>query len=134
MNKPYSESCDQNRKPILSVIQPLLKDCSSLLEIGSGTGQHAVFFAEKMPRLTWHTSDCVEYLPGIQAWIADAKLENVQSPFILDVSKSTWPAIEIDAIFVGIGQRLYFQLHPHHTFFYFIISISPSMPTARRIM
>ncbi len=99
MNKPYSESCDQNCKPILSVIQPLLADCLSLLEIGSGTGQHAVFFAQKMPHLTWHTSDCAEYLPGIQAWLVDEKLENVQSPFVLDVSKSSWPLLDIDAIF-----------------------------------
>ncbi len=99
MNKPYSESCDQNCRPILSVIQPLLADRTSLLEIGSGTGQHAVFFAQKMPHLNWHTSDCAEYLPGIQAWLADAKLENVQPPFILDVSESVWPVIEIDAIF-----------------------------------
>jgi cyclopropane fatty-acyl-phospholipid synthase-like methyltransferase len=111
MNKPYSESCDQNCKPILSVIQPLLKDCSSLLEIGSGTGQHAVSFAEKMPHLTWHTSDCAEYLPGIQAWLADAKLENVRPPFILDVSESTWPALEIDAIFSANTAHI---MHWHH--------------------
>jgi cyclopropane fatty-acyl-phospholipid synthase-like methyltransferase len=99
MDKPYSESCDQNRAPILSVIQPLLADCASLLEIGSGTGQHVVYFADKMPHLIWHTSDCAEYMPGIQAWVADAKLENVQSPFILNVSKSGWPDFDVDAVF-----------------------------------
>lgn len=99
MAKPYSESCDQNREPILAVIQPLLTDCVSLLEIGSGTGQHAVFFADKMPHLTWHTSDCAEYLPGIQAWLAEAQLKNVQSPFILDVSASKWPNIKVGAVF-----------------------------------
>lgn len=99
MNKPYSESCDQNRDAILSVIQPLLADCTSLLEIGSGTGQHAVYFAAKMPHLTWHTSDCAEYLPGIQSWMAEVALENVQPPFILDVSRSKWPDIDVDAVF-----------------------------------
>lgn len=99
MNKPYSESCDQNREPILSVIQPLLADRASLLEIGSGTGQHAVYFAAKMPHLTWHTSDCAEYLAGIQAWMADAKLENLKSPFTLDVSASNWPERSFDAVF-----------------------------------
>jgi len=51
MNKPYSESCEQNKKPILSVIKPLFSSVSNVLEIGSGTGQHAVYFAEKMPHL-----------------------------------------------------------------------------------
>ncbi len=55
--KPYSESCDQNRDTILEVIQPLLKSKESVLEIGSGTGQHAVFFAQQMPHLLWQTSD-----------------------------------------------------------------------------
>lgn len=99
MNKPYSESCDQNRDAILSVIQPLLTNCTSLLEIGSGTGQHAVYFAEKMPHLTWHTSDCAEYLPGIQSWVADSTAENVRSPFVLDVTSPDWPDFAIDAVF-----------------------------------
>lgn len=97
--KPYSESCDQNREPILFVIQPLLKDCSSVLEIGSGTGQHAVYFAERLPHLTWHTSDCVEYHPGIQLWLDEAGLANTRGPIDLDVSASTWPQLTIDAIF-----------------------------------
>ncbi len=97
--KPYSESCDQNREPILSVIQPLLKDCSSVLEIGSGTGQHAVYFAERLPHLTWHTSDCVEYHPGIQLWLDEAGLVNTPGPIDLDVSASTWPQLYIDAMF-----------------------------------
>ena len=99
MNKPYSESCDQNREPILSVIQPLLSGCTSLLEIGSGTGQHAVYFATEMPHISWQTSDCAEYLPGILAWMADAKLENLKSPLTLDVSASNWPDYAFDAVF-----------------------------------
>jgi cyclopropane fatty-acyl-phospholipid synthase-like methyltransferase len=99
MNKPYSESCNQNRKSILAVIQPLLAASVSLLEIGSGTGQHAIYFAETMPHLIWHTSDCEEYIPGIQAWLADADLDNVQPPFILNTSESTWPTIKVDAVF-----------------------------------
>ncbi|MEE9357231.1 DUF938 domain-containing protein [Candidatus Vondammii sp. HM_W22] len=55
--KPYSESCDQNKAPILAVIQSLFRDCHSVLEIGNGTDQHAVCFAENMPHLIWHTSE-----------------------------------------------------------------------------
>ncbi|MCW8891598.1 MAG: class I SAM-dependent methyltransferase [Sedimenticola sp.] len=97
--KPYSESCDQNREPILSVIQPLFANATAVLEIGSGTGQHAVFFAEKMPHLTWHTSDCPEYHDGIKLWLAEAGRPNVQSPLVLDVSRSAWPEVVVDGVF-----------------------------------
>ena len=97
--KPYAESCDQNREPILAVIQPLLADCSSVLEIGSGTGQHAVFFAGNMPRLVWHTSDCAQYHHGIRQWLQEAGLDNIRAPITLDVSASTWPRQTFDAVF-----------------------------------
>ena len=77
--KPYSETCDRNRDPILAVIQPLLVECRAVLEIGSGTGQHAVYFAERMPHLLWHTSDREAYLAGIEQWIAEAVGRGVSS-------------------------------------------------------
>ena len=99
MQKPYSESCDQNRDPILEVISPLLASNRAVLEIGSGTGQHAVYFAEKLPHLLWYTSDCIEYHEGINSWLEDAKLENTRAPVELNVSLSDWPDIEVDAVF-----------------------------------
>jgi cyclopropane fatty-acyl-phospholipid synthase-like methyltransferase len=96
--KPYSESCDQNREPILSVIQPHFEQSSAVLEIGSGTGQHAVYFAAKMPHLTWYTSDCQEYHAGIQLWLDEAALPNVRPPLLLDVSLE-WPSLAVDAVF-----------------------------------
>ncbi len=101
MNKPYSESCDQNKVAIHSVISRLFSGCRSILEIGSGTGQHAVYFAEKMPHLNWHTSDCLPYLEGIKLWLNDSGLQNVMLPFELDVTSSPWPAVEIDAVFTA---------------------------------
>ena len=97
--KPYSESCDQNREPILRVIRPLLADCASVLEIGSGTGQHAVYFAARLPHLVWHTSDCIEYHAGINQWLHEAGLENTRDPIELNVSSSAWPQQEFDAVF-----------------------------------
>jgi len=97
--KPYAESCDENREPILSVIQPLLKDCSCVLEIGSGTGQHAVYFAGKLPHLVWHTSDCAKYNTGINMWLQEAGLENTPAPLELNVSISAWPEQRFDAVF-----------------------------------
>ena len=101
MSKPYSESCDQNKDPILSVISPLLSAHSKVLEIGSGTGQHAIYFAENMPHLTWHTSDCAPYLDGIKLWLDEAALPNTATPFELNVSTSQWPALAVDAIFTA---------------------------------
>jgi cyclopropane fatty-acyl-phospholipid synthase-like methyltransferase len=101
MKKPYSESCDQNKEPILSVISPVFSSLSNVLEIGSGTGQHALYFAEKMPHLRWFTSDCQSYLDGINMWLADAALPNVEPPFELDVTSSKWPQLDIDAIFTA---------------------------------
>ena len=99
MLKPFADSCDENREPILSVIQPLLKDCSTVFEIGSGTGQHAAYFAEKLPHLVWHTSDCAEHHAGINMWLDDAGLENTRAPVNLNVSTSAWPTQRFDAVF-----------------------------------
>jgi cyclopropane fatty-acyl-phospholipid synthase-like methyltransferase len=98
INKPYSESCDQNRDSILSVIRPLLSDATAVLEIGSGTGQHAVYFATQLPHLIWQSSDCAEYLPGIHSWLAEADLSNTPVPLKLDVT-GDWPALSVDAVF-----------------------------------
>ena len=101
MKKPYAESCDQNQEVILSILSPLLLLSSNVLEIGSGTGQHAIYFAENMPHLVWHTSDCQPYHEGINAWLSEACLSNIKTPFELDVSKSNWPEMEVDAIFTA---------------------------------
>ena len=85
MNKAYSESCVQNRQPIFDVISEYLKDKSDCLEIGSGTGQHAVYFASDLPHIDWQTSDRQEYHQSILAWLDDAKLDNLLPPLILDV-------------------------------------------------
>ncbi|MDH5446302.1 MAG: class I SAM-dependent methyltransferase [Gammaproteobacteria bacterium] len=100
-HKPYSESCDQNQTPILEVIQPVLANCRQVLEIGSGTGQHAVAFARAMPQLTWHTSDCPENHPGIHLWLEEAGLENISLPIALDVLQDDWPGYAVDAIFTA---------------------------------
>ena len=101
INKPYAESCDQNREPILQVIQPLLQDCKDVLEIGSGTGQHAVYFAAAMPHLQWYTSDQREYHAGIKMWLRESGLDNVHAPIELNVSQSPWPDQSFDAVFTA---------------------------------
>lgn len=97
--KPYSESCDQNREPILTIIQKLFANKKHILEIGSGTGQHAVYFAKQMPHLIWQCSDQVAYHAGINQWLEEAALDNTRAPIALNVSSDDWPDLNIDAIF-----------------------------------
>ena len=98
-HKPYSESCDQNRDPIFDVILPLLRDKKNVLEVGSGTGQHAVYFAKKLPDLIWQTSDQQVYHEGINLWLDDANLDNTPPPIPLNVTTDVWPKQNFDAIF-----------------------------------
>ena len=99
--KPYAESCDQNRDAILAVIQPLLSNSKSVLEIGSGTGQHAVYFSEKLPHLIWHTSDRKENIAGIKLWLDENGGKNTPRPIELDVTQEVWPDISCDTIFTA---------------------------------
>ena len=97
--KPYSESCEQNRAPILEVLRIELADKTRLLEIGSGTGQHAVYLAPEFPQLVWQTSDIAESHAGIRAWLEDSGVTNVLPPYALDVSRDEWPDTSYDAVF-----------------------------------
>ncbi|HHJ17911.1 MAG TPA: DUF938 domain-containing protein [Gammaproteobacteria bacterium] len=97
--KPFSESCVQNREPILEVLRGELADKTRLLEIGSGTGQHAVYLAAEFPQLLWQTSDVSAAHAGINAWLDEAGLTNVRPPLALDVSRDSWPGQRFDAMF-----------------------------------
>ena len=97
--KPYVESCERNRAPILEVLRVELAGKSRLLEIGSGTGQHAVYFAPEFPGLVWQTSDLGESHADIRAWLAEAGLANVLPPLTLDVCRGGWPSERYDAVF-----------------------------------
>lgn len=98
MEKPHAPSTEKNRQPILEVLREHFSDRRQVLEIGSGTGQHAVFFAENLPHLNWQTSDCAENLPGIGAWLAEAALPNTPPPLVFNVLEA-WPERRVDAIF-----------------------------------
>ena len=99
IDKPYSESCEQNRAPILAVLREVFADRSRLLEIGSGTGQHAVYFAPELPHLLWQTADVPLHHPGIRLWLDEAALPNVRAPIALDVNDSGWHGGRYDAVF-----------------------------------
>ena len=90
--KPFSEASERNRAPILAILKRAFKDRKRVLEIGSGTGQHAAYFAQELRHLVWQASDVAEHLPGIREWVSDP------APIELDVDKE-WPAVEADAVF-----------------------------------
>ena len=99
MIKPYSAACDNNRQPILEIIEILFANCKEILEIGSGTGQHAAYFAQKLPHLIWRSSDLQENHAGIKLWLDEAKLPNTPPPLKLDVTQAHWPGLKVDAVF-----------------------------------
>jgi len=88
--KPYAESSEVNKGPILAVLKEIFAERKRVLEIASGTGQHAVYFGRELPHLTWQPSELPQHLPGIQAWLDEAQLPNVLAPLALDVNDSHW--------------------------------------------
>ena len=98
-DKPYSESCEQNRSPILAVLRAVFADRQHVLEIGSGTGQHAVYFGAELPHLRWQTADVLAHHPGIEAWRTEAALPNVLPPLELDANETGWHSGRYDALF-----------------------------------
>ena len=98
-SKPFSESCVQNRDPILAVLRDVFADRHNVLEIGSGTGQHAVDFGAALTHLRWQTADVSAHHAGIRMWLDEAALPNVLPPIELDVSQHGWRNGRYDAVF-----------------------------------
>ena len=90
--KPFSEASERNRAPILAVLKRVFSGTRSVLEIGSGTGQHAAYFAPELPHLVWQASDRAENLADIRQWVAN--------PIELDVDKP-FPQVDADAVFTA---------------------------------
>lgn len=97
--KPFSQACENNKQAILDVLKAELQDVRSVLEIGSGTGQHASHFAPALPHLTWQPTDRSENLPGIIAWCEQTAAANLATPIALDVCWSKWPLPLPEALF-----------------------------------
>ena len=99
--KPFSQACENNKQPILAQLQRYLTGPSRVLEIGSGTGQHAVYFAAKLPQVQWQTSDLAANHAGINAWLQAAKLANARPPVTLDVRQQPWPVAASPVIYTA---------------------------------
>ncbi len=120
--KPFAPAAEENRDAILSVLRQIFKHTKTVLEIGSGTGQHAAFFSQQLPHLDWQSSDKHEMLAGIRMWINDTNSQNALMPIELDVNLA-WPQqcyqgayaaniahimhwYEIEALFSGLDRVL----------------------------
>lgn len=114
--KPFSQACENNKQPIIEVLQRVFSSSTSVLEIGSGTGQHAVFFAPRLPHIRWQTSDQPEYHGGIKQWLADEPADNLYSPVAFTVGIDDWNSVcqssetEFDAVFTANTTHI---MQPH---------------------
>lgn len=95
----FSEACERNKEPILQVLREVFKSCRSVLEIGSGTGQHAVYFARALQYLNWQPADTGDYLSGLKGRLLAEASENLAEAIELDVRMSPWPVGQFDGIF-----------------------------------
>jgi len=92
-------AAQRNREPIADVLREWLPEEGVVLEIASGTGEHAVYFAERFPRLRWQPSDIDPgALRSIHAWRASSKPENLAEPIVVDASAQDWPIDRADAV------------------------------------
>lgn len=104
MSLPYAASCENNQAPIVEVLCTAFAHSSHVLEIGSGTGQHSVYFAPRLPHLVWHTSELPQLHAGIAAWHRHQPSPNLRLPVALDLRSSPWPdmgGVMIDAVFTS---------------------------------
>jgi cyclopropane fatty-acyl-phospholipid synthase-like methyltransferase len=98
---PLSEACERNKEPILAVLRTCFADRAEVLEIGSGTGQHAVYFARHLAHLIWHPTEQLSYLEDLTARVQLEGGKNLRAPTVLDVRQTVWPVRSVDALFTA---------------------------------
>ncbi|MBV1918378.1 MAG: DUF938 domain-containing protein, partial [Sphingomonadaceae bacterium] len=95
----FAPATQRNADPILDVLRDELPESGLVLEIASGTGEHAVHFASALPQITWQPTDpLANARESIGDWVAGEGLDNVRAPLELDASSATWPLEHADAI------------------------------------
>lgn len=103
MNKPFSQASENNKHPILNIIKNVFTNTKTVLEIGSGTGQHAVFFGQHLSHLTWQTSDLAINHQAINLWLDESDLDNLEPPVCIDLNE-VWTevkGIDFDAVYTA---------------------------------
>lgn len=97
-DKKYAPACERNQAYILDILKQIFPGPGDVLEIGSGTGQHAAYFAAHLPHLQWQPTDLPENLPSIDAYRLEANLPNLREPEVLDLAASAHPRMRPDYI------------------------------------
>lgn len=116
MNKPYAGSCAQNQQVILDVLKELFLDAGDVLEIGSGTGQHAVFFSGNLVHLNWQPSDLEAEHAGMKMWLDEVQHKRIESPMVLDVDMAVWPVEDKDYVFTANTTHIISTLQTENMF------------------
>jgi hypothetical protein len=98
---PHSDPCERNKGPILEVLRDTFAGCKHVLEIGSGTGQHAVHFATGMPWLVWQPSEMPEAMPGLRKRIFNEGPKNLRAPVVIEVTAQPWDVRKVDGVFTA---------------------------------
>ncbi len=98
---PYSEACERNKGPILQVLRKAFADTTHVLEIGSGTGQHAVYFTNGMPWIVWQPSEIAEAMPGLRKRVFNEGLSNLRQPVEIDVMQTPWDVRRVDGVYTA---------------------------------
>ena len=98
---PHSEASERNKDPILAVLRDAFAACTHVLEIGSGTGQHAVHFARAMPHLVWHPSEVPGAMPALRKRIFNEGPSNLRAPVVIDVTVTPWDVRKVDGVFTA---------------------------------
>jgi cyclopropane fatty-acyl-phospholipid synthase-like methyltransferase len=101
MNKPFNPAAERNKAPILATIERYLLGSRDVLEIGAGSGQHAVYLAAQLPHLRWQPSEQADHLAGLRATLADVRLANLLPALELNVLHEPWPVVTLDAVFAA---------------------------------
>lgn len=102
IDQPSSPACERNKDPILKVLREVISsDNRRLLEIGSGTGEHALYMAPQFPHLTWVLSDVALHLPSLKQLVEKAKIANIHGPKQLEVGKDDFPHPPFDLVFTA---------------------------------
>jgi SAM-dependent methyltransferase len=97
---PHSDACERNKGPILEVLRQEFAGCTQVLEIGSGSGQHAVHFAAALPHVTWQPTEMAAALPGLERRILLEGTKNLRKPVALDVTER-WQLPKVDGVFTA---------------------------------
>ena len=102
MSLPFSEACERNKEPLLEVLKEVVRpEHRKLLEIGAGTGQHAVYLAPFFPKLEWTATDRAENLPDLNRRVQESRIRNLKPPHKLEVGHNDFPKLTYDIVFTA---------------------------------